>query len=238
MHIVYVDDSKDAKHLCFSAIMLPADQWMQALDHLIGMRRAMNLSDGIYTSKELHATDWLGGRGKVAAYPVPKGTRVRLFDYALSAIAKIPSVSIFNAFGDHANETILFQRLIQRMHNKVHKRGSHAIIVSDNGKNYDGLLRRMRRFNPVPSAFGGWPTGSFTKDIPADRVLEDIVYRDSSKSHFIQAADFCAFSLLPYEAPTVKAVSYGYNRSFDILRPVLFTEAFKKDPRKLGIIRP
>lgn len=217
--------------------MIPADQWLKCLDHLIGMRQHMNASDGIYTSIELHATDWLGGRGRVARHEVPKGARMRLFDYALSAIARMPNVDIFNASDRMANEQRLFERLIQRIDNTANYRNSRAIIISDDGKNYDGLLRKMRRFNYIPSAYGTWPTGSFTRNMPVSSVIEDIVYRDSSKSYFIQAADFCAFSLLRYEHPTQRARVMGYDRSFDILKPSLFTKAFAKDPKKLGIIR-
>lgn len=217
--------------------MFPADQWLEALDHLIGMRRVMNASDGIFTSKELHATDWLGGRGRIAPHPVPKGARVRLFDFALSSIAMLPSVTILNAFGKKMDEMKLFERLMMRIHNTAERRGSHAIIISDEGKSYDGLLRRMRRINHVPSAYGSWQTGSFTKNLPAERIVEDIVYRDSSRSYFIQAADFCAFALLRNEVPTPKAIKYGFDQSFMILEKALLKRAFAKDPRKLGIIR-
>lgn len=66
MHLVYVGDSKDQKKLCFSAIMIPATRWLEAFDKLVEMRRTMKQSHGIYTRTELHATDWLGGRGNVA----------------------------------------------------------------------------------------------------------------------------------------------------------------------------
>lgn len=237
MHLVYIDDSKDQKHVCFSALMLPAARWMEAFDHLIGMRRAMKASDDIFTRVELHATDWLGGRGRISASSVPKGARVRLFNYVLSSVTRLLGVDVFNAHGHSSQEEVLFSRLMQRIHNTVRYRGSHAIIISDNGKNYDSLLRRMRRFNHVPSAYGGWDSGSFTKNIPLDTILEDIVYRDSKRSLFIQAADFCAFSLLRFENPTAKATKYGFDKSFQILDPCLFKQAFKADPRKLGIIR-
>ena len=75
------------------------------------------------------------------------------------------------------------------------------------------------------------------KNIPAEKVVEDIVYRDSRRSLFIQAADFSAFSLLRFEAPTAKAVTMGFDQSFMRLEPVLFKRAFAADPKKLGIIR-
>jgi hypothetical protein len=237
MHLVYVDDSKDEKSVCFSAIVIPATLWLEALDHLIGVRQVMKASDGIYTRVELHATDWLGGRGSVAPHTVVRMDRMRLFNFVLSAVVRLPGVDIFNAHGAKASEETLFKYLIQRIQNTMDRRGDQAIIISDEGKTYDHLLRKMRRNNYIPSAFGAWETGSFTKNIPAQNLVEDIVYRNSAKSLFIQAADFCAFSLLRYENPTAKAKTMGFDKSFEILKPALFTKAFARDPRGLGIIR-
>lgn len=237
MHLVYIDDSKDEHHVCFSALLVPADQWMASLDHLIGMRKAMRLSDGVFQTVELHATDWLGGRGNVASQPVPKGARARLYDYVLSAVARLPGVQIINAHSRRASEMQLFERLMNRIHRNVELAGSRAIIFSDEGKNYDSLLRRLRRHNPIPSAYGTWPGGSFTKSMPLQRLLEDIVYRNSARSYFIQAADFCAFALLRFENPTEPAKKYGIDQSIHILKPVLVHQAFGRDPKRMGIIR-
>lgn len=69
MHFVYVDDSGDADVSCFSALIIPADQWRSSLEHLMGVRRIMGASDGIYIAKEIHSTDWLAGKGRVAKSP-------------------------------------------------------------------------------------------------------------------------------------------------------------------------
>ncbi|WP_162233344.1 DUF3800 domain-containing protein [Sphingomonas sp. Leaf33] len=232
-----MDDSKDEKSICFSALMIPSEKWLEAFDHLIAMRRAMKASHGIYTRLELHATDWLGGRGNVAPTTVRRAERMKLFDSALDEICKIPDIAIFNAFGPRASEETLFKYLIQRFENTVKARQDQAIVISDEGKNYDHLLRKMRRINYIPSARGAWQSGATSKNIPAERVVEDIVYRDSRRSLFIQAADFCAFSLLRFESPTDKARAMGFDQSFLRLEPVLFKRAFAADPRKLGIIR-
>lgn len=165
-------------------------------------------------------------------------------DRIASAIGKsfigegYPGVDIFNAHGKRNKEEVLFGRLIQRIHNTSRHRGTEAIIISDEGKNYDYLLRRMRRISFVPSAYGGWQdTGSYTKNIPVNRVLEDIVYRDSRRSYFVQAADFCVFSLLQFENPSSKSIQNGVHRSFMLLKPALFPSAFAADPKKLNIIR-
>ena len=201
------------------------------------MRRAMKSSDAISIKKELHATDWLGGRGNDAKHAVPKGARVRLYLYCLSAIAMLPGVQIINAHSNRSNEMELFSRLLNRVHKNVQLAGSRAMIFSDEGKNYDGLLRRLRRINFVPSAYGAWRTGATSKNMPLERIIEDIVYRDSANSFFIQAADFSAFSLLRFENPTINAKKYGFDKSIHILRKVLVTKAYAKDPKNLGIIR-
>lgn len=237
MHLVYVDDSKDEKSICFSAIMIPATRWLEAFDQLIAMRRAMKASHGIYTRLELHATDWLGGRGNVAPDTIPRVERMKLFNDVLDELVKLPDVAIFNAHGPRASEEKIFQYLAQRIENTARARRDQAIIISDEGKNYDHLLRKMRRINYIPSALGAWESGAASKNIPATNVVEDIVYRDSRRSLFIQAADFCAFSLLRFESPTPKAVAMGFDQSFLRLDAALFKRAFKADPRGLGIIR-
>ena len=69
------------------------------------------------------------------------------------------------------------------------------------------------------------------------QIVEDIVYRDSKRSAFIQLADFCAFALLRSENPIASRTKYGLDKSFDRLKPALVTQAFAKDPRGFGIIR-
>src|SRR5690349_20933718 len=97
MHFVYIDDSGDADMACFSALIIPADQWRESLDHLLCVRSQMRLSDGIYLKAEIHSTDWNGGKGKIARHPVSKQRRAQLFDFFLGGIAMIPSAQVINA---------------------------------------------------------------------------------------------------------------------------------------------
>lgn len=231
MHLVYVDDSKDDQSCCFSALILPADRWIEALDHLIAFRRAIRQSHGIYTTIELHATDWIGGRGNVAPQTILRSERAIIFRQALVHFAELPALSIINAHGPRRQDQALFERLCNRIQANMVAQGSRALIISDEGKNYDNLVRRLRRYNPIPSRFGG------TIHRPLDRIIEDLVYRKSERSLFIQAADFCAFSLLRMEAPTPAIIRHGLADAFLTLEPVLERRAYAGDPRKLGIIR-
>ncbi|HUG44936.1 MAG TPA: hypothetical protein VMK31_00280 [Sphingomicrobium sp.] len=90
MHLVYIDDSKDDKTCCFSAIIIPAEKWSEALEQLIQFRRNMKFIYGVYTTIEFHATDWLGGRGNVAPKTVLRSERAKIFRMALRHFAKLP----------------------------------------------------------------------------------------------------------------------------------------------------
>ena len=231
MHLVYIDDSKDEASCCFSAIIIPAVRWSDALNHLIAFRRSIKDSHGVYVRIELHATDWLGGRGNIAPTTVMRSERAVLFRKALEQIALIPECAIINAHGPRRQESVLFERLCNRVQRNMAARNSHAILISDEGKNFDGLVRKLRRHNPIQGRYGR------LLDRPLDRIIEDIVYRKSDRSLFIQAADFCAFSLLRFEAPTPKIERMGLANAFLSLERVLEKRAYGADPRRLGIVR-
>jgi len=239
MYLAYVDDSRDEKLACFSAIVLPASGWLRLLNETLEFRRALKRSVGIHITKEFHATDFVAGRGNLGAV-VSKYRRARIFDETLDFIASRKGVRIYHTCVPRAFEERAFERLVQRLDNGARKHAplpTHVMIISDEGKSYNSLVRRMRRFNPISSGFGSWSTGRATVNRPITRVVEDIVFRDSKHSMFVQLADFCAFALLRSENPIPNRVKYGLDKSFDRLGPVLVTQAFRGDPRGLGIIR-
>ena len=115
------------------------------------------------------------------------------------------------------------------------KASSRCLIISDEGKSYDAMLRRMRRYNPISSRMGQWEGGASYKQIPIDRIVEDISYRGSGRSLFIQAADCCAYALLRRENPLPSKTRLGLDQSFFILEPIMVKRANGRDP--YGIIR-
>lgn len=234
MHFVYIDDSGDDDVACFSALIIPADQWRSSLDHLLSARQQMNASDGIYMKAEIHSTDWNGGKGAIARRPVTKPRRAQLFDFFLSSIVTIPSAQLINACVPKKEKNRAFEYLLQRLQVNMSKAGSRCVIFCDEGKSYDAIRRRMGIFNYIKSQFGGWGGGKEAINMPADRLLEDLVYRDSARSIFIQAADACAFALLRRERPIPSKTALGLDQSFYILDRIMVKQAFK-DP--YGIIR-
>jgi len=195
----------------------------------------MRSSDGVRVKHEMHATDWVGGKGRIARWPISKQRRAQLYDYFLSGIAMLPGAQLINAVSPKGRESIIFERMLNRIQVNVKKSGSQAVVFCDEGKSYDKIRRRLGIYNYIPSQRGGWGDGQPAKNLPTDRILEDITYRDSKQSVLIQAADACAFALLRHERHLESKNALGLHRSFFLLDPIIVKQAFGRDPH--GIIR-
>lgn len=114
-----------------------------------------------------------------------------------------------------------------------------AIVISDEGHEDDmtKAARRMHVFNPIPSQYGQWSQGQRSKNIATERIIEDPVFRDSSRSYFLQLADCVAFALLKREVPPTKNIAkYNIHKMFDAtVAARCFRPASPRDP--LGIVR-
>jgi hypothetical protein len=239
MHLIYIDDSRDEQLCVFSALCIPALQWRESFDAVRQFRRDLKKQYGIYVYTELHAWKFVSGRGNVSTQIVTKWDRCQIFKQALNRVANLPGARLFNACFPHKQDELAFERLLNRVERTLKSWDSLAILISDKGKEaaYIRLARRMQRYNPIPSAYGAWlDTGQSYKNIPLTRIIEDPFFKDSSQSYFIQMVDFCAYALLRRERPLQSKTRYGLDKAFDCLKPILVTEATRKDPD--GIIRP
>jgi hypothetical protein len=239
VHFVYIDDSGDEKVRAFCGLAIPSASWKSSVDAIRQFRRELKKSRGIYVTVEFHATDFVGGRGRIVPAPaiVPKAARCAIFQETLKMIASLPGARLFNAIGARTNEKLLFERLMTRINNTMRTWKSAALILHDEGKDYTSLVRKMCVYNPIKSRYGGWDDGKLYKNFPLVRILEDIVFRKSEDSVFIQMADFSAFALLRSEYPLASKNKYGVDKAFSKLHSICIKECFGADPKKLGIIR-
>jgi len=237
MHFVYIDDSGDERVRAYAALAFAETDWKECLERIKTYRRGLKSAYGMYVTKELHATDFVAGRGNIGIRTVPKGLRVQVFRDTLRMISGLPSVRLFNAIGEKAAEAMLFERLMNRINKNMERSGSNAVIIHDEGKDYTTLVRRMCVYNPIQSRYGTWGDGSTFKNCPLDHILEDIVFRNSKESYFIQLADFCAYALFRAEYPLPAKQKYQLERAFEELHPICIPQCFAADPKRLGIIR-
>jgi hypothetical protein len=238
MHLVYIDDSGDEQLTVFSALVIPADEWRSAFQQLQNLRRRLKQSYGIYVRKELHAWKFVTGKGRIADRVVFKSQRAGIFKDTLRVVAALPGIQIFNAVFPRRNGEMAFERLLNRINRTMQAWGSQALLICDEGKEaiYTRMVRRMSVYNPIPSQYGQWEDGNSWRNIPLERILEDPFFKDSSRSYFIQAADFVAYALLRQEHQLPSRNKYGIQEAFNLLESALFTGASRRDPR--GIIRP
>jgi len=238
MHLIYIDESADPSLNTFSALAVPADQWRAAFQQVRDWRRGLRKSDGIFVHKEFHAWKFVSGRGDLSDKTVPKGRRCQIFKDALSLVSVLPGARLFNAVSAPNLADRAFERLVNRINRIMEAWDSRAILVCDEGKEvaYTRLVRRMGVYNPIPSQFGTWSqAGTYAKNIPIERIIEDPFFKRSSQSYFIQMVDFAAYALLRRERPVASKTKYGLDQAFHALAPILVLEASKHDPE--GIIR-
>jgi Protein of unknown function (DUF3800) len=96
----------------------------------------------------------------------------------------------------------------ERIDQRLNIYRARAVIFADEGREIEitKALRKMHVFNPIPSRFGGWPTGA-TKNITTERIIEDPVFKPSDRSYLIQMADCVAFALLKREVPPTPKIA-------------------------------
>ena len=241
MHIAYVDDSRDSNICVCTALVVPDTSWRPVFDAIKTYRSDLKRSEGFFTRKEWHATEFVSGRGRIADRIIPKGRRAQVFGDTLRLLAGTGvthSACLFNAVFPRKDEVRAYERMLNRINRTMRAWDSRGLLIWDMGKEqeYRRLARKMAVYNPIPSMFAEWGPGQPTKNIPLDWMIEDPIFKDSAESYFLQMVDFCAYSLLRRESPLASKTKYGMDTIFNVLAPILFRHANYQDPE--GIIRP
>jgi hypothetical protein len=246
VEIAYMDESYDESVFAMVALVLPVHAWRPAFEHVQSYRKHLKTRYGIFTSKELHATQFVAGRGRIAPTVIPKGLRAAIFREYVQIHTAIPGASVIAGAWTRADtphseiHAKAFSRIQERLQRRCVAQNSHMLMIVDEGraKELQKVARRSKVWNPVGSQFGAWETGSSFKNIPNDRLVEDPVFKASHQSSFLQSADFSAFALLKSEVPpTPHVAKYGLGQAYDDLAPICVKEASRRDHRGLGIVR-
>ena len=234
MHLIYIDDSYEKPTQTFAAVAVAASAWQTCFSNLRQWRQDLRKSDGILVTKEFHATDFVAGRGRLGPQIVTKFRRSQIFQDAFLLLDGMQGVHVFSSCRTSRPEWA-FERLITRIHKTMEAWDSHAILICDEGKNAEvtRLIRKMRVYNPVPVYVG--PGTLQTQNLATHRIVEDPVFKESSRSYFVQMADFVAYGLLRREQHLPSKNKYNLHKCFDLLQAVVAREASTHD--SMGVIR-
>jgi hypothetical protein len=257
MYLMYVDESGDCgllsdrsptRYFVLSGLVVHELRWRQVLDQLVDFRRRMRHKFGLRLREEIHAAAMVSRTpGDLAR--IQKHDRLTILRHSIAEIASVPDISIINVLVDKQNKPAgysvfenAWKALIQRFENTLSHRnfpGPHnpderGILFPDetDDKKLRLLVRRMRRFNPVPNRV---PFGPGHRNLPLLTIVEDPNFRRSADSYFIQAVDTVAYFLLQSVQPNGYIRRQGGTKYFERLRPVLCTVASSGDP--LGVVR-
>lgn len=240
MHLIYIDDSSDRPTHAFSALAIPHERWAESFEYLRSWRKHLRDTSGIPLTYELHATEFLSGRGSDGRLRhLSRHERSKIFHKTFEVVEYMTKYDarLFNVCLSQDDQFRSFERMLNRINRTLETWGSYGHLICDEGKEqqYTSLVRKMRVHNPIPSNMGAWGDGSVVKNIPLTRIIEDPQFKKSQSSYFIQTADFIAHGLLRREVPTPKARQRRITKSFDQLRTITVKECNRKD--EFGIIR-
>lgn len=214
MYFAYADESGDSGYenspssaFVLSIVLVHERDWLRLLDRMVIMRRYINETFGVSPRVELKASYLIQRQGIFRRLPLGPKERLDIYQLAM----KFQRVeAAFTSFAVYIDKTKIQNRdrdlrdfawsfAIERLDNFAAHKGEFVHILPDAGHGYfiRRLVRRMRRYHHVPSAFG-----ASSLSAAAVRVVEDPSDRHSEESYFIQLADLNAYAALRHVSPT------------------------------------
>ncbi|HEY1170856.1 MAG TPA: DUF3800 domain-containing protein [Verrucomicrobiae bacterium] len=119
VRLIYIDESYDASKFCLSAIVIRHSEWNTCFELVLEHRRKLKRDYGIFLRKEIHATEFVAGRGKISDRLIGKWERSRIFLGLLELTASLPKVLCFNVCLDSTNhedpQMAAWDRLLNRI---------------------------------------------------------------------------------------------------------------------------
>lgn len=248
MYLMYVDESGDSgnsqyssPHFILSGLIIHYNNWNDHLDLLKNFRKYIKQKYGLNQRTEVHSSELIRV-SKIEEYRnISKTNRINIFKDYVTEIPKIFNtgfiINICINKADHPGVDIFelaWKRLIQRYNTfLIKKEGSKGIIIADDTDSVKlmTLHRKMRVFNYVPSFYVGHPP----RNVPINNIIEDVFYRKSHHSYFLQTVDVIVSSLYRKEYPKGSLRKFNLEFQFDKLKSILLTEASRGD--KYGIVR-
>lgn len=250
MYLLYVDESGDVgltgspgRYFVLSGFVVHELRWLQTIDAIIAFRKSLRDRYGLKLKDEIHAQRFIHKPGELAR--IPKSLRLRILRDTLDFQASLQDVSLLHVAIDKSTKATgyeVFEQawmcLVQRFHNTIAYRNfpgpqnpqDLGMVIADqtDDKRLRALLRKLRRYNPVPNQpqFGGG-----YRQILLDTLTEDPVPRDSRHSYFIQLCDVNSYFLTQKLAPCGYVKKQGARNYFDRLEPIFCRQAAPADPQ-------
>jgi len=253
VYLMYVDESGDCglvnsptRHFVLTGLVVHELRWQICLDQIIDFRRRMSQSFGLGMREEVHAAAFISRPG-ILAQRITRNDRLAILRAFADELASMSDLNLINVVVDKDGKASYdvfakaWTALIQRFENTLaHRNFAGPQNPDDRGtlfpdhtddKKLTLLLRKMRRYNPIPNQL---EYGPGYRNIALTKIIEDPNFRASDHSYFIQAADLAAYLLYQSMVPNAYIKRKSAHNYFRRLEPILCKVASSTDP--LGIV--
>jgi hypothetical protein len=255
MYLMYVDESGDCglqnsptRYVILTGLVVHELRWRPCLGQLIAFRQRIKAKFGLRLREELHAARMLTRPGDLVR--IKRNDRLAIIRAFADQIAGMTDLNLINVVVDKEAKPpdtdvfgIAWRALVQRFENTIGHRNfagpanadERGLLFPDrtDDKKLTALVRKMRRFNPVPNRTD---LGPGHRNLPLQTVIEDPSFRDSEHSYFIQAVDCAAFLLYQRLVPSLYIKKNSGQNYFARLDPVLCKVVAPRDPWGMGIV--
>jgi uncharacterized protein DUF3800 len=254
VYLMYVDESGDpgliaspTTHFILSGLVVHESRWNACLAQLVAFRQRMRANHGLLMREEIHAAHFINKPG--ALIRMKRNTRLSILRFFADELAGMNDFRIINIVVDKRGKAAgypvfetAWKALLQRFENTMlYRNFPPAVNAKDWGlilpdqtdvKQLTQLLRKMRRFNPIPNQPQHGPG---YRNLLVSQIVEDPYFKRSDHSYFIQSCDLAAYLLYQEIRPSMYMRRKGGHRYFQRLDPILCKQASSSDPR--GIVR-
>lgn len=234
MHLMYVDESGDigaekspTNYYALGALIVEDTNWLNVLDKMKDFRRELQVDFNLPLKLELHASHLLRHKGKIRDYLKSRQECIKVYKRCFTFLNSLKDLGIrifivivFKNGSQDVFETA-WKFLLQRFHNFLEERSSKGLLIVDDTdeKRLRKLVRKLRRYNPIPSKYGG------TIEKPMVTIVEDPILRKSEENYFVQFVDLVVYSFIQILYPNKTARRHSLGKEYFSMRDIFLTEA-------------
>jgi len=249
---MYVDESGDCginnsptKYFVLTGLVIHELRWQSMLNEQIVFRKYLKNITGLKLREEIHAAEMINNPGELIR--IKRNIRLDILKKCIDWLALQRDCNIISIRVDKQGKSrdifeLAWTALIQRFENTISHRNfqgpqnadDKGLLLPDktDEKKLRLIIRRMRRYNPIPNTIGVYPGGN--RNLTLQSIVEDPVFKDSKHSYFSQMADITAYFLKQLYMPNQYIRKKGARNYFLRLDPILCKVASKSN--KYGIV--
>lgn len=178
MRLIYCDDSGNADLAVYSFVEVATDNWNQALEIWLDARKSIRDTFSIPVRWELHAVDFLAGRGNPSTDPMwnrNRSNRLQVAEYFVQTLNVMP-INWMVFYSRTRRRSATYRSALTQINHRLSIADQRALIMID-GDGSDPIYLEAHR----------------NLDSQNRRIVEDPWYQGSHSNQWIMIADLIAY---------------------------------------------